>query len=119
KSWQDCGVFHDGLDLTDRVKGRRQYWLRFHAGAKEMAGSGLKMITVCQANGLTMPHLKDQGSHVAFFASGQAVLSAGPNLRQAETHLVAGSFGTPKVTMEVASPRQERARAVFAAAHVL
>ena len=38
-TWQDCGTFADGLDLTDRVKGRRQYWLRFHAGAKELAGT--------------------------------------------------------------------------------
>src|SRR5258707_662431 len=28
--WQDCGKFANGLDLTDRVKGHRQYWLRFH-----------------------------------------------------------------------------------------
>jgi hypothetical protein len=119
KSWQDCGSFKDGLDLTDQVKGRRQYWLRLHAGAKELTGSGLKMITVCQANSSTMPRLKEHGSQVVFSASGQAVISAGPNLRQAEAHLVAGRFGTSDVTMEIASPRQEKARTVFAAGHVL
>ena len=41
----------DGLDLTDRVKGHRQYRIRFGAGAKELVHSGLTLTTVCQANG--------------------------------------------------------------------
>src|SRR5262249_25958986 len=50
KTWQDCGAFRDGLDLTDRAKGRRQYLLRLQAGAKDLAKSGLTITTVCQAN---------------------------------------------------------------------
>ncbi|HTU88635.1 MAG TPA: hypothetical protein VMF69_00925 [Gemmataceae bacterium] len=119
RSWQDCGSFADGMDLTDRVKGRRQYWIRFHAGAKELAKTGLTMTTVCQANPCTMPRLKDNGSRVQFLDSGRAVASAGPNIRQAEAHLIAGKFGKPNVTLEVAAPRQETALAVHAAAHVL
>ena len=69
-TWQECGPFADGLDLTDRVKGRRHYLLRFGAGAGELAGTGLTMITTCQANASTMPHLKDGGSRVSFLATG-------------------------------------------------
>ena len=79
KTWQDCGTFRDGLDLTDRVKGRRQYWLRLGAGPKALAESGLTMTTVCQANAAVMPRLKDGGSAVHFEASGRAVMSAGPS----------------------------------------
>jgi hypothetical protein len=118
KTWQDCGKFTDGLDLTDRVKGRRQYFLRFHAEARALARSGLTMVTVCQANSSTVPHLRDGGSTVRFAAFGRAVVSAGPNLDQARAHLVAGKFGTPNVTLELATPRREPVREVYAAAHV-
>ncbi|MFL5244157.1 MAG: hypothetical protein ACJ8FY_18795, partial [Gemmataceae bacterium] len=107
KSWQDCGAFKEGLDLTDRAKGRQQYWLRLHAGAKALEKSGLKIVTVCQANPSTMPRLKDNGTRVTFRASGGAVVSAGPNLPQAEVHLVAGKFGSPSVSLELATPRRE------------
>ncbi len=119
RTWHDCGAFRDGLDLTDRVKGRRQYLLRLHAGAKELKGSGLTMRTVCQANPSVMPRLKDDGSAVRFEASGRAVTSAGPNRPQAEAHLIEGKFGTPRVTLELAAPRGAAAQTVYAAAHVL
>jgi hypothetical protein len=119
KTWQDGGEFVDGLDLTDRVKGRRQYLLRLGAGAGALRGSGLTITTVCQASGSTMPRLKDNGSRVEFRASGRAVVSAGPNLPQAQAHLVAGKFGSPSVTLEIATPRGESALAIHAAAHVL
>ncbi len=118
QTWQDCGKFRDGMDLTDRVKGRRQYFLRLHATAKTLVGSGLKFITVCQANPSVMPRLKDGGSEVRFLASNRAVVSAGPNLPQATAHLVEGKFGTPRVTLELATPRGERVLEVHAAAHV-
>jgi hypothetical protein len=107
------------MDLTDRVKGRQQYWLRFHAAAKSLAKSGLTMVTICQANPCTMPRLKDSSSRVQFLDSGRAVLSAGPNIQQAEAHLVAGKFGTPEATLEIATPRKEKAVAVYAAAQIL
>src|SRR5262249_9817739 len=64
RTWQDCGTFRDGLDLTDRVKAQRQYYLRFGSGARELAGAGLVMITACQANAAVLPRLKDGGSRV-------------------------------------------------------
>jgi hypothetical protein len=118
QTWQACGRFRDGLDLTDRVKGRRQFWLRLEAGAKALEGSGLTIITVCQANPATMPRLKDNGSRVSFQATGRAVVSAGPNLPQAEAHVVEGKLGSSRVTLELATPRGEPVLAVHAAAHV-
>jgi hypothetical protein len=119
KTWQECGTLADGLDLTDRVKGHRQYRIRFGAGAPTLEGSGLTMTTVCQANASILPHLKDGGSRVTFLASGRAVASAGPNRDHAKAHVVEGGFDTPSVTLEVASPRGEPAVALYAAAHVL
>lgn len=119
RTWQDCGRFADGLDLTDRVKGRRQYLLRFDAGAKQLAGLGLTITTVCQANPSVMPRLKDGGSEVRFEASRRAVVSAGPNVPQAQGHVVEGKFGSPRITMELKTPRGEAAVELFAAAHVM
>lgn len=96
----------------------RQYWLRLHAGAKQLLGSGLAITTVCQANAAVMPRLKDGGSVVSFAASGRALVSAGPNLPQAKAHIVAGKFDSPAVTLELRTPRGELATEVFAAAHI-
>ncbi len=118
RTWQECGVFADGMDLTDRVKGRRQYFLRLGAGAEALRGSGLSIVTVCQASTSVVPRLKEEGSEVLFYASGQAVLSAGPCLDQAQAHVVEGAFGTPTVTLDLAAPRGEPLLAVHAAAEV-
>jgi hypothetical protein len=118
KTWQDCGRFADGVDLTDHVKGRRQYLLRLDAGAKDLADSALTITTVCQANAAVLPRLKDEGTTVRFAASGQALISAGPELPHAAAHVVEGGFGTPRVTLELATPRGEAAVMLFAAAHV-
>ncbi len=117
-TWKSCGAFHDGLDLTDFVKGHRQYFIRFSAGTKTLANSGLTMMTVCQANAAVLPRLKDNGSHVTFAASGRAVVSAGPNRDQAKSHIVAGAFDTPSVSLELKSPRGESLSAIYAVAHV-
>jgi hypothetical protein len=117
-TWQEAGAFTDGLDLTDFVKGRRQYLLRFGAGAKALADSGLRMTTACQANGSVLPRLKDDGARVNFAASHRAVISAGPNREQAKTHVVEGGFDTPRVTLELATPRQESVAAIHAVGHV-
>jgi hypothetical protein len=119
KTWQECGAFRHGLDLTDRVKGHQQYLLRLGTGAKNLQDSGLAITTVCQANPAVMPRLTDGGSKVHFAASGRAVVSAGPTLPHARTHVVEGQFGSPKVTLEITAPRGERVLAVHAAGHVL
>src|SRR5207248_11301801 len=74
-TWQDCGKFQDGLDLTDHVKGRRQYFLRLHAPAQALARSDLTMVTVCQANAAIPPRLKDGGTALQLAASAHAVPS--------------------------------------------
>ena len=118
-TWIDCGVLNfDTYDLTDHVKGRRQYWLRLHAGAKSLVETGFTMTTVCQANAATTPRLKDGDSKITFEEFHQAVVSAGPNLPQARTHLVAGKFGSPSVTLGLGTPRKEPIVAIHAAAHV-
>jgi hypothetical protein len=119
KTWQDCGKLADGLDLTDRVKGRRQYLLRFDSGAAPLAERGVTMTTVCQANAAMLPRLTDNGSDVSFQTSRQALISAGPNLPQADAHVVEGKHDTPRVTLELTPPRGEQAVALYAAAHVL
>ncbi len=119
KTWHDCGRFASGMDLTDWAKGRRQCLLRLGGGPRELATSELEVRTVCQANPCTMPRLKDHGTHVEFAAFDRAVVSAGPNLPQAEAHVVAGKTGTPNVTLELRTPRHESAVTVHAAAHIL
>src|SRR5262249_61412228 len=84
-TWKQCGSFREGLDLTDHVKAQRQYRLRFAAGAKDLAGTGLTMVTSCQANAAILPRLKDGGNNVHFDASGTAVVSPGPTMAQAQT----------------------------------
>ena len=118
-AWKEAGEFHDGLDLTDLVKGQRHYWLRFGAGAADWAKAAVTVTTVCQANAAILPQLKDDGSVVQFAASHQALVSAGPTLREAETHVIDGKFGTNKVTLQLATPRKQPIAAVYAAAHVV
>lgn len=118
KTWVDVGKLADGLDLTDRVKGYRQYLLKFGAGAKSLEKSGLTITTVCQANPSTMPRLKDGGTTVQFQASGRAVVSAGPTLAQAQAHVVDGKFGSREVTLELATPRGESAVEIHAVGQV-
>jgi hypothetical protein len=118
QTWQPAGRLQDRLDLTDLAKGHRQYFLRLHAGAKQLERAAVTITTVCQANPATMPQLKEEGSAIRFEASGKAVVSAGPNLSQAAPHVVAGGFGTPNLTLELSTPRGERPVAIRAAAHV-
>ena len=115
--WKWCGKLTDSLDLTDKVKGHRQYLLRFMAAANELTNADVTITTVCQANAAILPRLKDGGTAVQFEASGRGVVSAGPNLPQAQAHVVAGKFGSPTVTLEVAAPRGEPALEVHAAGH--
>ncbi len=118
RSWRDVGVLEGRLDLTDHAKGNRQYWLRFADGAKSLEQSKLLITTVCQANSSIIPRLTDNGSQVEFQSSARASISAGPTIAQAETHRIAGKFDSPRVTLELATPRGEPAVALYAVAHV-
>jgi hypothetical protein len=119
RTWIDAGRFSDGMDLTDHVKGHRQYRLRLGSGAKALGASGLKLTTVCQASVSMIPRLKDGGTRVSFENSGRAIVSAGPTREQAKTHLVEGAFGTPLAVLELAPPAGGLPVAVHAAAHML
>src|SRR5262249_42605434 len=118
RTWQDCAPFRDALDLPDRVKRQRQYLIRFWAAAPEFAGTGRTTTTVCQATPTVIPGRKAGGSGVHFESSGRGVVSAGPTIEQAKTHVVAGGFGTPEVTLELATPRGESVAEVHAAAQM-
>jgi hypothetical protein len=117
-TWTGGGMLKDGLDLTDHVKGRQQYWLRFDSSAKSLRNAAIEIRTVCQANVAALPRLTDDGSRVEFQASGNAVVSAGPGAAEAKPHIIAGAFNSPRVTLQLETPRSEPAIAVYAAAHV-
>jgi hypothetical protein len=103
------------LDLTDFVKGRRQYLLRFGHGAQELKRRKPHWTTVCQANAATMPWLHDGTNRVTFLAGGTALASAGPERAHAQRHVVAGAFDSPTVTLELAAPRGAKAVRLYAA----
>lgn len=119
-TWQ----YRDGslggrVDLTDFVKGHQQYLLKFGSGADDLRGAKVTITTVCQANPSMMPRLTDDGCDASFSASGRAVVSAGPTVPHAKQYIVDGAFDSPSVTLELATPRDEPAVEVFAAAHVM
>ncbi len=117
-TWRAAGQLDGQLDLTDLVKGHRQYWLRFAQPARDMAGAELEIVTVCQANAAVFPHLKANGSAVRYAATGQAVVSAGPTRALAERHVVDGAFDSNRVVLELQTPRGAPATRVYAVAHV-
>lgn len=117
-SWHRVQLDDGLIDLTDQVKGHRQYWLRFDCPPRQLVDAGVKLVTTCQANGSVIPRLTDRGSRVRFEASGQAIISAGPTLPQATTALVEGAFDSPAVTMQLAASRDADVVAAYAAAHI-
>jgi len=117
-SWHDAGTFRDGLDLTDQVKGHRQYHLRFGAVAAQLKNANIAITTVCQANPATFPRLKENGTLIRYEASGRGIVSYGPNKQQAAPRIIEGSFDSPKVTLEFATPRGESIHALHVATHI-
>lgn len=118
-TWSTPTKVDGQLDLTDHVKGRRQFWLRFHTdAAQQLREAGLRWTTVCQSNVAVLPRLKDQGTEITYLASNQALVSAGPSLAAAKPHVVEGALGQNKVTLELATPRGETVAQIFAATHL-
>lgn len=117
-TWQEGGTFSDGMDLTDMVKGHRQWHLRLHAAPASLTDSGLTIITVCQANPATFPRLKDGGTRVTQAIHDRGIISFGPNQQQAAPRIIEGAFDSPKVTLEIKTPRDEPVRELHVAAHV-
>ena len=101
RTWSPPKAFKNGLDLTDLVKGRSHYWLRFGAGARQLRNTGFGIRTVCQANVAVLPWLKDNGTTISFEASGKEVLSVGPELNLAQTYVSAGGFNQKEVILSI------------------
>ena len=118
ETWQLGESQSGAADLTDFVKGHRQYWLRLERPANGLTDAELEIVTVCQANPATFPRLSENGSQVHFHSTGRAVVSAGPTRPLAEAHVVEGAFDSPQVTLELNTPRGEHATNLYAAAHV-
>ena len=118
QTWTEPASIDGQLDLTDSAKGRRQYWLRIHAGREALKQANVQIKTVCQMNSSVVPRLTDNGSRVELKTSNQALVSAGPNLQQAAAHIIDGALETSSVTLQLSTPRGEAATTVYAAAHV-
>ena len=108
----------NSIDLTDLVKGSHQYWLRFDDSPANLTNAGLSICTVCQCGQTVIPRLHDGDNAVTYCATGHAVVSAGPARGSAEAHVVDGKFDSPTVTLQLATPRKEKAIALYAMAHV-
>jgi hypothetical protein len=117
-TWHDAGSFQDGLDLTDHVKGHRQYHLRFGASATELKKASIIITTICQANPATFPRLKENGTLITYEASGRGLVSFGPNKQQAAARVIDGNLDSPKVTLEFNTPRGESIQVFHVAAQV-
>jgi len=117
-NWVKAAETKDGMDLTDQVKGYHQYLLRFSAGAKALADSGLTITTGCQSSPTIIPHVKAGENKVSYEATGQGFISAGPNKEQAQPHVIAGAMGTPSVTLQLEAPRGAQVTELYASAHV-
>lgn len=115
RTWSKPGRLESQLDLTDLVKGRSQYWLRFEMGASQLADAELEIRTVCQANVAVLPRLKDGMTTISYEASGQRVVSLGPEIDLARTFIGKGDFGEKSVSL-TATPRRSVTQ-VYAAAH--
>jgi hypothetical protein len=114
QTWHDVGGLLDGLDLTDHVKGRQQYWLKLMASADALKSVGLSWRTVCQCNVAIIPHLHDGINKITFLASGRGIVSAGPHKDQAQAHVVDGKLDSPSVTLELVAPRHQKAVHIYA-----
>jgi hypothetical protein len=97
------------LDLTDLAKGRYHYQLRIQKGAIRLPDAGLVIRTVCQANATTIPHLKEGSNPITFESTALAHVDAGP------AHIVEGKIGSRSVTLELKTPRGEKAAHLYAA----
>ncbi|MBI3829625.1 MAG: hypothetical protein HY291_08920 [Planctomycetes bacterium] len=112
KTFSDPVDFSDGLDLTDLVKGHYQYWLKFMAAPKDLAGKDIVIKTLCMANGYVMPHLKGGETQVTFNAGGTAVESIGPQAESIAKNIVDGGLDKPSFTVKLKSPHGEKIKSV-------
>jgi len=113
KTFSDPVDFKDGIDLSDLVKGRYRYWLKFMAAPASLADKEIMVTTRCMANGYVMPHLKADGTQVTFNASGLAVATVGPQAETIAKHIVDGGLDKPSFTIKIKTPRGEKIKTVY------
>jgi len=112
KTFSDPVDFKDGLDLTDLVKGRYQYWLRFMAPAASLDGKDVTIKTCCMASGYVMPHLKAEGTQVTFNSSGLAAETLGPQAETIKQHVVDGGLDKSSFTVKLKNPHGEKIKTI-------
>jgi hypothetical protein len=114
--WTRTETASDGMDLTDAVKGRQQYWLRFHAPAKNLADKQIVIRTVCQSSISVVPRVHEGTNRVTYCPGGLAAVSAGPDMAQVLARTVEGQPGNNKpVALGLRAPRGEKAVHLYAA----
>jgi hypothetical protein len=119
KTWQTGRVEDGKIELTDQAKGHFQYLLKFHAAPKDLADKDIKIVTVAQCAQTVVPQVKAGKNQVTYQAGGKGFFSAGPNLDQAQAHVVEGSLpGREPVTLELEAPRGAKAVHVYGACRV-
>ncbi|TWT47127.1 hypothetical protein KOR42_41250 [Thalassoglobus neptunius] len=117
-SWTSTTIDAGAVDLTDIVKGCQQYLLRINEPATKLIDSNLLVRTVCQANPALFPRLMENRTTVTFQASQVGTVSAGPSVALANQNRV-DSGSTPSVQiLQLATPRNEPATHLYAAAHI-
>lgn len=112
KTFSEPVDFKDGLDLTDVVKGKYQYWLKFMAAPAALAGKNITLKTLCMANGYVMPHLKPDGTSVTFNAGGLATESIGPQAEAITKNIVDGGLDKGSFTVKLKTPHGEKIKSV-------
>ena len=115
QTWQQS---KSTTDLTDFVKGHQQYFIKFMTSAAKLKKSHLTIRTVCQVNVTTIPRLVSGQNNIEYHCSGKGVLSAGPNSDQAAPHVIAGAINSKTVTLELTTPRKEKATAIYVSARI-
>jgi len=111
RTWIPCGKLDGRRDLTDRAKGRSQYWLRFGDHPDK-----LEIRTICQANVAVLPRLKDNGTTITYAASGKSTHSVGPELDLAKTYVTAGGFGEKRLTLTITP--EKPVSAIYVSTHI-
>ena len=103
------------LDLTQYVKGRYGWWLRFTFSK----GSGLNRLqteTTCQMNQAIYPRLKPNGSTVTYRAASRAVTVVKPNWGLAEQQATRHEVRALRSSNLTFTPRSRKQNAAYSVA---
>ena len=113
KTFSEPIDFKDGLDYSDLVKGRYQYWIKFLAPAKDLSDKNITITTRCMANGYVMPHLKSEETQITFNTSDFAVLNVGPQKEDFIKSIIEGGLDKPSFVSKLNSPHGEKIKTIY------